>query len=164
MPMLTSLTSSDSHFGWVNSLEFLYEVTIYHSQDFLKARFFLLLWCRHTRLRKSQILENKKKPSKTTPSLRVTLFNDTVWCEKLKFSEKSHIWENLSVGGQESGHINLYVEISVNLSLKSKISGSGTVKLFLSRLPRVRSQAQLIFVTTRWMKFTFMFLLIALFM
>ena len=35
-------------------------------------------------------------------SLRKHLFGGTVWWEKLKFSEKSQIWENLSVGGPEA--------------------------------------------------------------
>ena len=51
------------------------------------------------RLRK--ISDLRKKKLKMSLSLRKHLFGGTLWWEKLKFSEKSQIWEYLSVGGPE---------------------------------------------------------------
>lgn len=50
----------------------------------------------------------KKKNLKTSLSLRKSIFGGTVGWEKLKFSEKSQIWENFSVVGPEARILTLY--------------------------------------------------------
>ena len=89
----------------------VFETAIYLSQDFLRklrrldsgeivktlvARTF---WENSEMWEKSQKCE---KNSKTEVSLRKFYIGGTVRWEKLKFSEKSQIWENLSVGGPQA--------------------------------------------------------------
>ena len=89
---------------WKKLIEILSEVTICQSHHFLKISGFIpqvrlkKCWW-HARLRK---ISDLRKNLQMSLSLRKHSFGGTVWWEKLKFSEKSQIWENLSVGGPEA--------------------------------------------------------------
>ena len=89
---------------WKKLIEILSEVTICQSHHFLKNFRFYSSGEAEKMLVARTFEKNLRfeKKLQMSLSLRKHSFGGTVWWEKLKFSEKSQIWENLSVGGPEA--------------------------------------------------------------
>ena len=81
------------------SQDFLRKLRLLDSGEIVKTLVARTFWENSEMWEKTQKCE---KNSKTEVSLRKFYFGGTVGWEKLKFSEKSQIWENLSVGGPQA--------------------------------------------------------------